>query len=161
MKKTRLLFKSFPFQGEVIKQGAKLSFKALTKDEKIFDIKDIEGIKVISVFPDINTPICIKQTKEFERLASLHKKLTFISICNNPTSHINKWSLSHGVKHSIVLSDKQYRDFGNKTNLYIPKRDQLGRGIIILDKNNKILSIRINKNLAKRPDYKYVMRLLK
>lgn len=161
MNSTRILLKKYAFKGEVITKGNHLSFKAITKDNKEFDIEDIKGIKVISIFPDINTSVCDKQTIEIERLSRLHKKLTFISICMNTTADLNKWCLSNGAKNSITLSDSKYKEFGSKTNLYIPKLDKLGRGIIVLDQDNVALSVNINKDLTKSPDYSYVTKLIK
>lgn len=161
MNSTRILIKKYMFKGEVIKEGSNLSFKALTKDNKEFNINDIKGIKVISLFPDINTRICDMQTMEIERLSNQNKDITFISICMNDVKDINEWCLSKGADNSIVLSDLKYKDFGDKTNLYIPKLNKLGRGILVLDNDNKVISININKDIAKSPDYEYVMGLIK
>lgn len=161
MRITRRLWKWYKFRGEVITEGKILNFKAYDKHGSIFDIKGLDGIKVISLFPDINTPVCDKTSRQIDAWSKLHKNITFISICTNTIGDINKWCLSTGSNNSVVLSDKELGDFGRKTNLYIPRRDQLGRGFIVLNERNKIISIRINRDMKFKPDYTYVNRLLK
>ncbi len=79
MKKVKIYHIPFKLKGPIIKRGAKLSFKA--EDQSgLWDIQDIKGKKVISLFPSINTKICDNQTQTIARIAQQHKDITFISI---------------------------------------------------------------------------------
>lgn len=148
------------FSGEVIKEGSTLEFKAITHEDKDFDIKNIKGTKVISLFPSVNTKICDLQTMEIAKLSAKHPEITFVSISTNTTKDLSEWCIAHGTENIIIVSDLKHKEFATKTNIYIPEFKMLGRGIIILDENNKIVSIKINEDIVDHPDYSAIEKLV-
>lgn len=157
---TKIKILKFKFKGDVVEQGKVLIFKAITSEGKEFISSDLKGTKVISVFPDVNTRICDAQTIKINQLANDHPEIKFISISMDKPSKLKEWCASHGTENMITLSDEEIRDFGIKTNLYIPKLKKLGRGVLVLDNKNKIISININKDMAQEPNYSYIEKLI-
>lgn len=161
MNKTRILLAKFKFKGQIIKVGNKLQFKAQNTNGTIFDISKVKGNKIISIFPALNTKICDKQTMTIARLSKEYPKTNIISISLDSPEVQKKWCLAHNEKNIRIVSDKKLMDFSNKTNLYIPKLKTLGRGIIILDKDNVVIKTLINKDMVKQPNFEEIKEFLK
>lgn len=161
MDKTKILFKSFKFQGDVIKEGSTLNFKAMEPNGNIFDISKLKGVKIISIFPKLNTKVCDKQTYEMARLSSLHPNANLISISLDEQEVQRNWCLANQKENIKIVWDLKLKEFSDKTNLYIPKLKTLGRGLLVLDNDNKIIKSLINKDIAKQPNFDEVIEFLK
>ena len=144
---------AFRLIGETIKKNNYLSFKAIDRNDKIISIDDFKGVKIISLFPDIETRICDNQTREIAKYASKYPKINFISITMDTVSKINKWCLASGIDNIHIWSDWKLREFSSKTNTMISKINKLTRGFIILDDKNKIIEVSLNSEIAEDPDY--------
>ena len=151
----KVTIKKIPFKlsGETIEKNNKLVFKAEGKDHEDFYIEDIKGMKVISLFPDINTRVCDFQTQEIAKLASQHKDITFISISTDSVEVQKEWCAAKGLENIMIVSDAKYKEFQTKTNAYITKIKKLSRGFILLDEDNIIKEVFFNKEISKDPDY--------
>ncbi len=79
MKKVKIYHIPFKLKGPIIERHTKLTFKAEDQNG-LWDIQNIKGKKVISLFPSINTKICDNQTQTIARMAQQHKDINFISI---------------------------------------------------------------------------------
>ncbi|NQZ29192.1 MAG: redoxin family protein [Mycoplasmatales bacterium] len=152
MNKVTLHNEPFELSGMTIEENTKLDFKAEDANG-IWDIKDIKGKKVISLFPDINTGICDVQTQLIANLAKRRTDITFISISTDSVEIQKEWCASKGLENVLIVSDDKYKEFQKLTNLYIPKIDKLIRGFILLDEENIIRGITLNSELAEDPDY--------
>ncbi|MCK5946077.1 MAG: redoxin family protein [Mycoplasmataceae bacterium] len=158
----KITIKKIPFKlkGDIIEKGNTLSFKAINRENKEVSIDTIKGIKVISVFPDINTSVCDEQTRKIGQLASKHKDVKFISVTTDDVETVNKWCLANDIDNVDIWTDSKYGEFGNVTNMLITKIKKLARGFIILDENNKIIDVSAKVELAVAPDYTSVEKLL-
>ena len=152
MNKVTLHNEPFELSGMTIEKNTKLSFKAEDKNG-IWNIEDIKGKKVISLFPDINTGICDIQTQEIAKLAQQHKDITFISISTDSVEIQKEWCAAKGLENILIVSDDKYKEFQTKTNAYVPKINKLIRGFILLDEENVIQEISLNNELVEDPDY--------
>ena len=153
--------KGIPYKlsGSVIRKGEKLNFKAMKRNGSTFDISKIKGYKIISAFPDINTPVCNIQTQRMDKLAKTYPSITFISISIDQIDALNKWcSLRKITGNSYILSDYQDGEFIMKTKLLIKKRGVTARGFFILDDKNNIIDMYINRKLNGKPKWKLLQK---
>lgn len=150
----------FKLIGETIEKNNHLSFKAIDRNDKIVSIDDFKGIKIISLFPDIQTRVCDVQTRKIAKYAKENPKINFISITMDTVSKINKWCLASGVENIHIWSDWKLREFSSKTNAIIRKINKLARGFIILDDKNKIIEVSLNSEIAQEPDYSVLEKYL-
>lgn len=160
MNKITIHEKEFDLLGSVIKKGAVLDFTATNKDNELVSLTHYKGTKVISVFPDINTSVCDKQTQLILKLSAEHKDVQFISITSDPVEVIAKWCASNGLANVDILSDTE-GSFGKATNLLITEINKLARGFIVLNNENKIIKISINGEVAEMPDFTTIDEYLK
>ena len=151
----KITLKRIPFKlkGDVVETGNTLSFSAINRKGKEVSIDKVKGIKVISVFPDINTKVCDAQTRKIGQLTSKYKTIKFISITTDGVDVINDWCLANNVENVDIWSDLKLGEFGDATNMHIKKLKKLARGFIILDDSNKIFNISVKKELNSAPDY--------
>lgn len=161
MNKVKIKGKVFNLKGDIIKKGAKLNFKAINRQNQEISLLDVQGMKIISVFPDINTSVCDKQTVEIAKLAKQFSELKFISITQDDVATINKWCAGHGLENVDIWSDKKYNEFGNKTNTLIVDIDKLARGFLILNGENEIIDLAFNEEVAQMPNFDLVKKYLK
>lgn len=113
-------------------------FKVVATDLTPKRLADFEGkIKVISVFPSIDTPVCDLQVKEFnKRAAGLAPEVMVIGISKDLPFAQARFCSINDITNEIVLSDYQTASFGINYGLLIKELNLLARAVLILDKNN-------------------------
>lgn len=151
---------SFKLSGESIKNSERLSFKAKDKEGKDFNLEDVKGKKVISLFPALNTKVCDAQTLKIVQWSREHKDISFISVTNDPVEVIKDWCAAHNIDNVFIVSDKEYKEFARATNLYVKKINKLARGFIILDENNIIIDQSFKADLSEEPGFEMVEKYL-
>ena len=104
------------------------------------DLKDLKGkIKIISIVPKLNTPVCDKQTHKFsETNGGLDKEVDIITLSTNSVEAQHQFAEKAKIKNLLFLSDSPDFSFGKKTGLLIEGMDVLRRTVIVTDQNNII-----------------------
>jgi len=104
------------------------------------EIKDLKGkVKIISIVPKLNTPVCDKQTHQFsEQNGGLDKQVDIITISTNSTEGQNTFAKKAEINNLIFLSDKADLSFGRNTGLLIEEMGMLARTVLVLDEKNTI-----------------------
>ena len=114
--------------------------KLTTYGEADVELKNLKGkVKIISVVPQLNTPVCDKQTHRFsETNNGLDKYVDIITVSTNSADGQYEFSEKSNIHNLTFLSDKPSFEFGRKTGLLIEGMNVLRRTIIIADKDNII-----------------------
>jgi len=104
------------------------------------EIKDLKGkIKIISIVPKLNTPVCDKQTHEFsETNGGLDKFIDIITLSTNTAEDQHKFAEKANIHNLIFLSDNPEFLFGKKSGLLINGLGVLRRTVLVADQNNII-----------------------
>jgi len=127
---------------EVLQIGNPLPNATLKQYGRRPDIRldDIKGkVKIISIVPQLNTPVCDEQTHRFsETNGGLDKILDIITISTNSAEGQYKFAQKAKIKNLIFLSDAPGFDFGNKTGLLNGSFGYLKRTVLIADEDNII-----------------------
>lgn len=128
-------------------------------DVKLSDFKG--KTVVISVFPSINTPVCAMQTRRFNKeAASLDKNVVILGISRDKPEDMENFCAAEGINNVVVLSDRKYGDFGPKYGFAIKGKDILGRGVVIVDTNGKIIYSEYVGEITNEPDYQKALKKL-
>lgn len=128
-------------------------FKLFNADnEKVKMAQLIGKPLVLSIVPDLNTPVCSLQTKKFNQQADHYPDATFVTISNNTIQEQKNWCAAEGVQNLQVLSDEEL-SFGYATDLYLPTLGNLARAIIITDAEGVITYEEIVSEIKNEPDY--------
>ena len=104
------------------------------------EIKDLKGkVKIVSIVPQLNTPVCDKQTHRFsETNGGLDKEVDIITISTNTAKGQYDFSQKAKIQNLTFLSDNPNFEFGKKTGLLIDEMGMLRRTVLVADENNII-----------------------
>ena len=104
------------------------------------EIKDLKGkVKIVSIVPQLNTPVCDEQTHRFsEKNGGLDKQVDIITISTNTAKGQYEFAQKAKIGNLMFLSDTPDFEFGKNTGLLIDGRGVLRRTILITDENNII-----------------------
>lgn len=139
-----------------IKVGDYFVFKGQLIDGHEFISNNIKSLKVVSFFPKLNTSICDMQTLRMVEWSKQFPYITFISTSMDPIEVAQKWCKAHGISNLFFVSDQKLQDFANKTNLYLENKKMLKRGLMLIDADNKIIALTVNKDFHQEPLYEVI-----
>lgn len=141
--------------GKEIKVGDQApDFTALTKGLEPFGLKDMEGkIKLISVVPSIDTGVCDLQTVRFNEEAGKLKDTVVVTISMDLPFALSRYCASKGIDNAITLSDHREASFGVNYGFLIEELRLLSRGVVVIDKENKVRYVQYVAEMGTHPDY--------
>ena len=128
-------------RSEVLKIGKTIPNAQLNRFRQAnIQIDDLKGkIKIISVVPQLNTPVCDKQTHQFsEKNGGLDENVDIITISTNTAQGQDSFAKKAKINNLIFLSDNPNFNFGENTGLLIEGKGMLRRTVLVLDEKNII-----------------------
>jgi thiol peroxidase len=150
--------------GKEMRVGDKApDFTVLNGELKETGLKDFAGkVKVISVTPSLDTPVCDLQARMFNsEAAKLPADVAVLNISMDLPFAITRFCSSAGIDKVKALSDHRDASFGNGYGVLIRELRLLARSIFIIDKDDVIRYIEIVPELSKEPDYERALKELK
>ena len=138
-------------------------FTVLNGELKETGLKDFSGkVKVISVTPSLDTPVCDLQARMFNsEAAKLPADVAVLNISMDLPFAITRFCTSAGIDKVKALSDHRDASFGNGYGVLIRELRLLARSIFIIDKDDVIRYIEIVPELSNEPDYEKALEELK
>ena len=123
-------------RSEVLKIGKTIPNAQLNRFRQAnIQIDDLKGkIKIISIVPKLNTPVCDKQTHQFsEKNGGLDENVDIITISTNTAQGQDSFAQKANISNLIFLSDNPNFDFGKNTGLLIEEMGMLRRTVLVVD----------------------------
>lgn len=142
--------------GNELKVGDRApDFTVLDAELKGVHLSDFKGkIKLISVTPSLDTPVCDMQARRFnEEAARLPEDVVVLNISMDLPFAISRFCTTAGIDRVKAYSDHRDASFGNAYGVLIKELRLLARSIFIVDKNDKILYTEIVPEVTSHPDY--------
>ncbi|HPD98578.1 MAG TPA: thiol peroxidase [Synergistales bacterium] len=146
------------------KVGEKVpGFSVLDQDLKPVSLDDFAGrIKVISVTPSLDTPVCDLQAHWFnEEASSLPSDVEVINISMDLPFAIRRFCVAGGIDSVRVLSDHRDASFGKGWGILISELRLLARAVFVVDRDNILRYVEIVPEVTSPPDYDSAMEALK
>lgn len=122
------------------------------QNNKVKTANLIGQVSLISVVPDLDTPVCTLQTRKFVQQADHYPAAKFYTVSNNSVAEQTGWCAAEGVQNVDLLSDEEL-SFGYETGLYVPNAGNLARSIWIIDETGKIVYRQVVIEQSEEPDY--------
>ncbi len=118
-------------------------------------LKDYEGkIKVISVTPSLDTPVCDMQAQWFnEEATSLPGDVVILNISMDLPFALGRFCVAKGIDRVEVLSDHRDASFGVSWGLMIKELRLLARAVAIVDDRDVLRYLQIVPEATEAPDY--------
>jgi thiol peroxidase len=142
--------------GPELKKGDSApDFKVVDEKMQSVDLaKTGNAVRIFSVVPSLDTPVCDAQTKKFnEDVPGLNGVEVYTISMDLPFGQ-KRWSSAYGVDRVKMLSDHRDGSFGTNYGVLIKDVRLLARALFVIDKNNTIQHVEYVGEVANHPDYK-------
>jgi thiol peroxidase len=141
--------------GPELKEGDTApDFKVVDTGLKPVTLKDTGGhIRIISVIPSLDTPVCDAQTKRFNEEVAKLSGVDVITISMDLPFAQKRWCGAFGVDNVTMLSDHMDGSFGSNYGTLIKELRIESRAIFVVDQENKIRHAEYVKEVADHPNY--------
>ncbi len=150
--------------GNEVRPGDKApDFKVIDKSLATRTLSDYEGkIKVIAVYPSVDTGVCAAQNRRFNEIATgLSDDVVVLSLsCDLPFAQA-RFCAAEGLDNVVTLSDHRATDFGLNYGFLIEELRLLARGTVIIDKNDVVRYVEFVPEIATEPDYEAAIKAVR
>lgn len=111
------------------------------------------NVRIFSVVPSLDTPVCDAQTKRFEEEAAKLQGMDIYTVSMDLPFAQKRWCSAFGVDHIKMLSDHKNGSFGENYGTLIKDLRIESRAIFVLDKDNQIKHVEYVKEVGDFPNY--------
>ena len=111
------------------------------------------NVRIISVVPSLDTPVCDAQTKRFNEEAAKLPGVDILTVSMDLPFAQKRWCGAFGVDKVKMLSDHRDGSFGTNYGTLIKDLRIESRAIFVLDRNNAIRHVEYVKEVADFPNY--------
>ncbi len=142
--------------GNKVSEGDKApDFVVLDNNLNLTSLNNFDNkIKVISVTPSLDTPVCDLQARRFNaEAAKLSDDIVVLNISMDLPFALSRFCSNAGIDKVKTFSDHRDASFGNAYGVMIKELRLLARSVFIIDKNNIIRYIQIVPEVTSEPDY--------
>ncbi len=149
--------------GNEIKVGDKApDFTVINEKLESVKLSDFDGkVKVLVVYPSIDTGVCAAQNRKFNVEANSLKDVAVLSISVDLPFAQSRFCGAEGLDNIITLSDHKDLDFGEKYGFVIEEFRLLTRGTVIIDKDNTVKYVEYLPEITNEPDYDAALKAVK
>jgi thiol peroxidase len=149
--------------GPELKAGDKApEFEAVSDTLQPVDLqKTGHGVRIFSVVPSLDTPVCDAQTKRFNEEAGRRPEIDIYTISMDLPFAQKRWCGNFGVDKVKMVSDHKSGSFGEHYGTLIKELRIESRAIFVVDKDNTIRHAEYVKEVADHPDYETALNVAK
>ena len=128
-------------------------------------LADFSGKNVIiSIVPSLDTPVCATSTLTFNKSAGELGDTVVINVSKDLPFAQKRFCESNNVEHIVNLSAFRCDQFGKDYGIAIvdgPLQGLLGRAIVALDGEGKVMYTELVPEIAQEPDYEAALAAVK
>ena len=111
------------------------------------------GVRIFSVVPSLDTPVCDMQTQRFNKEASLLPNVKIYTVSMDLPFAMKRWCGAMGVDKIEMLSDHKTASFGESYGTLIKELRIESRAIFVVDQANKLSYVEYVKEVGDHPNY--------
>ncbi len=111
------------------------------------------GVRIFSVVPSLDTPVCDAQTKRFEEEAGTRSDIRIFTVSMDLPFAQKRWCGNFGINRVEMLSDHRSGSFGEHYGTLIPDLRIESRAIFVVDRDDKLRHVEYVKEVGDHPDY--------
>lgn len=155
----KILFKGSPLAlaGSGVKIGDTLrDVKVAQNDLSLVNIGETKGsgkVRIISVVPSLDTPVCEQQTHILsERNKGLDRMVELITVSIDTPFAQKRFAGEAKIANVTFLSDYRGAEFGKTHGLFLEGPSLLTRAVMVIDKTNTVRYLQITPELTQLPD---------
>ena len=111
------------------------------------------NVRIFSVVPSLDTPVCDMQTKRFNEEAAKLPSVEILTISMDLPFAMKRWCGAMGVDKVKMVSDHRTGSFGENYGTLIKDLRIESRAIFVVDKDNVVRHAEYVKEVADHPNY--------
>ncbi len=129
-------------------------------DGKPVTLDSLQGkVTLISIVPQLNTPVCDEQTHRFsEQNGGLDQVMHFVTMSTNTSQDQAQFADKANIHNITFLSDAPHYHFGTHTGLLLEKFGILHRAVILLDAQGIVRYVEMVP-MSRLPDFEQAYRV--
>lgn len=161
-----VLFKGNPatLLGPEIKVGDKApDFRVVDNGLQPVTLATDSGkIRLITVAPSLDTPVCDTMTRTFNQdAAALPDSVVVYTITVDLPFAQKRWCGNAGIDKVKTLSDYQDRSFGLNYGVLLKDLKLLARAVFVIDADDNVAYVEVVAEVTAEPDYNAALNALK
>lgn len=130
-------------------------FTLVDTDLNAFTLADVPGRKVLSIFPSIGTGVCQAAVRKFSELASGLEDTTVLNVSVDLPFAMTGFCAAEGLDN-VQVGSAFRSTFGDDYGVRLLDskfEGLLGRAIVVLDADDKVVYTELVPNIGQEPDY--------
>jgi thioredoxin-dependent peroxiredoxin len=112
-----------------------------------------KSVRIFSVVPSLDTPVCDAQTKRFNDEIAQLPGVEVLTVSMDLPFAQKRWCGAFGVDRVKMLSDHRSGSFGAAYGTLIKELRIQSRAIFVVDKSNVVRHVEYVKEVTDHPDY--------
>lgn len=149
--------------GKEIKVGDRApNFTAANSGLAPVSLEDNAGkVRILSVMPSIDTPVCANQTRTFNKEVTELGDVVVLTLSVDLPFALGRFCAAEGIDKAITLSDYHGLDFGLKYGFVLDELRLLARGVVVVDKEGIVQYVEYVKEVTDDPDFTAALNAVK
>ncbi|WP_124728144.1 thiol peroxidase [Staphylospora marina] len=141
--------------GPEIKAGDKApDFTVLANDMSPVTLADGKGtVRIISVVPSVDTPVCDLQTRRFNQEAASLPGVKVLTVSVDLPFAQKRWCGAAGAENIQTVSDHRDLSFGTAYGVAIKELRLLARAVFVIDKHDVVTYAEYVPEVTQHPNY--------
>jgi thiol peroxidase len=119
------------------------------------------GVRIFSVVPSLDTPVCDAQTKRFNEEAGKLPNVSIYTISMDLPFAQKRWCGAFGVDNVKMVSDHRDGSFGQSYGTLIKELRIESRAIFVIGPDNTVRHAEYVKEVADHPNYESALGVAK
>ena len=115
------------------------------------------GVRIFSVVPSLDTPVCDAQTKRFEDEAEKMPNVSIYTISMDLPFAQKRWCGNFGINKVTMLSDHRSASFGEQYGTLIRDLRIESRAIFVVDEQNTLKHVEYVHKVGDSPNFDAVL----
>jgi thiol peroxidase len=111
------------------------------------------GVRIFSVVPSLDTPVCEAQTRRFNEEATQMNGIDIYTISVDLPFAQARWCGAFGIDKVKMLSDHRSASFGENYGTLLPDVRLEARAIFVVDQHNIIRHAEYVSEITQHPNY--------
>jgi len=112
-----------------------------------------QSVRIFSVIPSLDTPVCDAQTRRFNEEAAKLPGVDIYTVSMDLPFAQKRWCGAYGIDKVKMLSDHRSGSFGEHYGTLIKELRIESRAIFVIDKDNTIRHAEYVKEVGNHPNY--------
>lgn len=147
--------KPLPLAGPELKAGDPApDFEVVDSSLQKVTLNDTGSeVRIFSVLPSLDTPVCDAQTRRFQEEAGALGPVKIFTISMDLPFAQRRWCGTYGVDRLVMLSDHKTGNFGEHYGTLIQDLRIESRAIFVVDRDGKLTHVEYVPEVGQHPNY--------